>query len=46
MENHWQDFDHELTTDVVMFVDNLPVDFHNLADQLRQAILKRVCHRH
>ncbi len=42
MEHHWQDFDHDLTQEVVTFVDNLPSDFRNLADQLRQAILKRV----
>jgi len=43
MENQYQDFDHELTQMFVNFVDNLPPGSEILANQLRQAILKRTC---
>ena len=42
MENHWQDFDHDLTQQLVDFTDNLPHEEATIANQLRQAILKRV----
>eukprot|EP01114_Cavostelium_apophysatum_P016104 TRINITY_DN4525_c0_g1_i1.p1 TRINITY_DN4525_c0_g1~~TRINITY_DN4525_c0_g1_i1.p1 ORF type:complete len:1270 (-),score=350.50 TRINITY_DN4525_c0_g1_i1:96-3905(-) len=43
MEMQWQDFDHELTQQVVNFVDNLPPQFEIMSNQLRQSILKRTC---
>lgn len=44
MENFWQDFDHELTREVVNFVDNLSPDSESLVGApIRKAILKRVC---
>lgn len=42
LDVQWQDFDHELTQQVVNFVDNLPMEYEVVAHGLRQAILKRV----
>ncbi len=45
MEAYWQDFDHDLTAQVVNFVDNLPNDQKNLVGkQIHKAILQRVRH--
>lgn len=41
MEHYWNDFDHELTEQVVSFVDNLPENDTSITP-LRKAILKRV----
>jgi hypothetical protein len=46
MESYWQDFDHELTAQVVNFVDNLPNDQKQLVGkQIHKAILQRVSNR-
>jgi len=43
METHWQDFDHELTQEIVAFADSLPPESSTLANQIRHAILNRTC---
>jgi len=43
MDFYWQDFDHNLTEQVVNFKDNLQDNDSHVIDQLRQAILKRTC---